>query len=256
MADTTMIARSVMLVRHGQTSYNQEHRLQGMIDIPLDESGIAQVERTGKALRVLFDASRLEDPHDLKSQEHVVITPQEAKERFIAIVSPLVRAQQTAHAFADPIGLQVQVEPEVRERSFGEWEGLNRQEISKQWYDDYCAWVLGHGGELRHGSEAKQTVGERAARAIERWTRKTDNTRDLIVFSHGSCLAQTVHKLLGLDAVDPSYSSITGMGNAHWARLIPSLREDGSLAWNLESYDQAPAADPMNQRFFTIRGKA
>ena len=39
------IARSVMLVRHGQTPYNAQFRLQGMIDIALDESGIDQVTR-------------------------------------------------------------------------------------------------------------------------------------------------------------------------------------------------------------------
>lgn len=127
------IARSVMLIRHGQTPYNAQFRLQGMIDIALDESGMDQVTRSGKALRVLFGASDLEDPKDPNSTEHVRITPEEADASFVAIVSPLIRAQQTAHAFADKIGLHVHVENGVRERFFGEWEGLNRQQISEQW---------------------------------------------------------------------------------------------------------------------------
>lgn len=250
------IARSVMLVRHGQTSYNAQFRLQGMIDIPLDDSGIEQVTRSGKALRVLFGASNLEDPKNPNSEETICVTPEEADERFLAIVSPLIRAQQTAHAFADKLGLNVHVEDGVRERFFGEWEGLNRQEINEQWPDDFTAWVHGNGGELRHGAETKQEVGERAAKTVEEWARKTGSDRDLLVFSHGSCLSQTVHKLLGLDKVDPSYKTIGGMGNGRWARLIPSLNEDGSIHWRLDAYDQGPAADPTSQRLIRIWGAA
>lgn len=250
------IARSVMLVRHGQTPYNAQFRLQGMIDIALDESGIDQVTRSGKALRVLFGASDLEDPKNPNSQEHVRITPEEADASFVAIVSPLIRAQQTAHAFADKIGLNVHVENGVRERFFGEWEGLNRQQISERWPEDFNAWVKGEGGELNHGAETKQEVGERAAKAVEEWARKTGSDRDLLVFSHGSCLSQTVHKLLGLDKVDPSYKTIGGMGNGRWARLIPSLNADGSIHWRLDAYDQGPAADPTSQRLIRIWGAA
>ena len=187
------LARSVMLIRHGQTPYNAQFRLQGMIDIALDDSGIDQVTRSGKALRVLFGASDLEDPKNPNSEECVRITPEEADASFVAIVSPLIRAQQTAHAFADKIGLNVHVENGVRERFFGEWEGLNRQQISEKWPEDFNAWVKGEGGELKHGAETKQEVGERAAATVEQWARKTGSDRDLLVFSHGSCLSQTVH---------------------------------------------------------------
>ena len=46
--------RSIFLVRHGRTSYNAAHRLQGQVDIPLDEVGRWQVERTGETLRELY----------------------------------------------------------------------------------------------------------------------------------------------------------------------------------------------------------
>ena len=45
---------AITLVRHGRTAYNAQHRLQGQIDIPLDEVGRWQVEQTGKALRELY----------------------------------------------------------------------------------------------------------------------------------------------------------------------------------------------------------
>lgn len=250
------VARSVMLVRHGQTAYNAEFRLQGMIDIPLDESGMSQVACSAKALRILFGASDLQDPRDPRSEERVVITAEQAEDRFVAIVSPLKRAQQTAHAFTDPLGLTLHVEDDVRERYFGEWEGLNRDEISRQWPEDFRDWVDSRGGELRHGAESKAHVGQRAAKAVEKWARKTGSDRDLFVFSHGSCISQIVHNLLGLDAVDSSYKSIGGMGNGRWSRLIPSVAEDGSLHWRLDAYDQGPAADPTSQRLVRIWGAA
>lgn len=125
------IARSVMLVRHGQTPYNAQFRLQGMIDIALDESGIDQVTRSGKALRVLFGASDLEDPKNPNSEEHVRITPEEADASFVAIASPLIRAQQTAHAFADKIELNVHVENGVRERFLESGKALIASKLTK-----------------------------------------------------------------------------------------------------------------------------
>ena len=54
--DETMTphVRSITLVRHGRTAYNAQHRLQGQIDIPLDEVGMWQVRQTASALRELY----------------------------------------------------------------------------------------------------------------------------------------------------------------------------------------------------------
>ena len=93
--------RSIFLVRHGRTSYNAAHRLQGQVDIPLDEVGRWQVERTGETLRELY----VERRPDVTNR--------------IVVASDLCRAAATAHAFADPLELEVNLDPRVRERSFG-----------------------------------------------------------------------------------------------------------------------------------------
>ncbi|MEO5392242.1 histidine phosphatase family protein, partial [Bifidobacterium adolescentis] len=97
--------RSITLVRHGRTAYNAQHRLQGQIDIPLDEVGMWQVRQTASALRELYV-----DRH-----------PEAACQ--LVVCSDLKRAAATAHAFADPLGLDVHPDVRVRERSFGDWEG-------------------------------------------------------------------------------------------------------------------------------------
>ena len=74
---------AITLVRHGRTAYNAQHRLQGQIDIPLDEVGRWQVEQTGKALRELYVDRR----SDIAKR--------------LVVCSDLGRAAATAHAFAD-----------------------------------------------------------------------------------------------------------------------------------------------------------
>lgn len=74
---------AITLVRHGRTAYNAQHRLQGQIDIPLDEVGQWQVRQTADALRELYVDRRPDIPNRL------------------VICSDLGRAAATAHAFAD-----------------------------------------------------------------------------------------------------------------------------------------------------------
>ncbi|MBR6366029.1 MAG: histidine phosphatase family protein [Lachnospiraceae bacterium] len=93
----------IYIIRHGQTQYNLLGRLQGRLDIPLNENGLALAHVAGQGLRdVHFDA---------------------------VISSPLTRALQTAHivleenAATDP-SIEIEIEPAIQEIDFGVWEGL------------------------------------------------------------------------------------------------------------------------------------
>ena len=92
--------RSVFLIRHGRTSYNAAHKLQGQVDIPLDAVGEWQVKQTAAALKSLYVDRR-----------------QEINHRFI-VCSDLKRAHATAQAFADVLdGIEPVDDRRVRERS-------------------------------------------------------------------------------------------------------------------------------------------
>ena len=67
--------------------------------------------------------------------------------------SDLFRALQTAHAFADMLGLDVTADARLRERSFGQWEGMTRDEIRAEHADAYDSWRVHAGGELVFGVE-------------------------------------------------------------------------------------------------------
>ena len=100
---TLSAAKRLVLWRHGQTTWNVEHRFQGQTDIPLDETGEAQAEYTARRLATL--------------RPDVIFS------------SDLSRAQQTAAALSKLTGLTVIPDKELRERFGGDWEGLSDEEI-------------------------------------------------------------------------------------------------------------------------------
>lgn len=94
------------LIRHGQTAWNIEGRAQGHTDIELDESGRAQAQQL---------AARFQD-----------------RVLDLVISSDLRRAHETAHALATTAQAPIVLKPDLRERSFGDWEGLDYRGVREQ----------------------------------------------------------------------------------------------------------------------------
>jgi probable phosphoglycerate mutase len=98
-----MEATRLIAVRHGETAWNVDTRIQGQLDIGLNDTGLWQARRVGEAL---------------------------ADEPIAAIyASDLARAWQTALEIARPRGIEVQPEPALRERAFGHFEGRTFADI-------------------------------------------------------------------------------------------------------------------------------
>jgi broad specificity phosphatase PhoE len=105
----------LIFLRHGETSYNAENRLQGQRDIPLNARGRDQASAIGKTLR-----ARLGEEIDRL----------EAAGGFFA--SPLKRARETGELARAAMGLppkRYRLDPVLMELSFGEWEGLTWAEV-------------------------------------------------------------------------------------------------------------------------------
>lgn len=104
----------LVLVRHGETDWNRDRRIQGHTDIELSDHGREQSQRL--ALRL-------------------------SREPIQAIYSSdLLRAHQTADPIAAALGLPVHATPLLREVSFGLWEGLTVPEVEAGWPVEYAAW--------------------------------------------------------------------------------------------------------------------
>jgi broad specificity phosphatase PhoE len=105
----------LIFVRHGETAYNAENRLQGQLDIPLNHRGREQARAVGRTLG---------------AQTGSEIDRLEAADAFIA--SPLERARETMEIARDAMGLppsRYRLDPVLKEISFGAWEGLTWREI-------------------------------------------------------------------------------------------------------------------------------
>ena len=108
------------LFRHGQTDWNINFLLQGVTDIPMNETGFAQVKLAAQAI--------------------------EANDWDVVLTSPLTRAKETAAIIAAHAGFEQIVENELLiERSFGEAEGLSHE----QWRAKYANLDEIPGGESR-----------------------------------------------------------------------------------------------------------
>ena len=128
--------RSVFLIRHGRTSYNAAHKLQGQVDIPLDAVGEWQVKQTAAALKRLYVDRR-----------------QEINHRFI-VCSDLKRAHATAQAFADVLGgIEPVDDRRVRERSFGDWDGHAVAELAERYPDKNFIGVDIKGARMWRGAK-------------------------------------------------------------------------------------------------------
>jgi probable phosphoglycerate mutase len=104
---------TIYLLRHGQTEWNREGRLQGRLDSPLTEQGRRQAAAMGEILFCELGA----EPDAL------------------LLSSPQPRALATAAIVAQWLGLAVQHEPQLVELTMGSWDGMTRDEVEASWPD-------------------------------------------------------------------------------------------------------------------------
>lgn len=128
----------VLLLRHGQTEMSAAGVFSGRSDPDLTDLGVEQARRAASFLAARQDAGQGID-------------------RIIS--SPLARTRQTAAAAADRLGLEVEVDDNLIETDFGEWEGLTFDEVHRRWPDEHAAWV---------GDTTVPTVGGESMAAVER----------------------------------------------------------------------------------------
>jgi probable phosphoglycerate mutase len=105
---------TLLLIRHGETAWNAEGRIQGQLDVPLSARGVWQAARLAQRLAA--------EPIDA------------------VISSDLARARLTAEPLAQARQLPVTVEPRLGERHFGRFQGHTAEEIAARWPEDFHRW--------------------------------------------------------------------------------------------------------------------
>ncbi|GIG39715.1 histidine phosphatase family protein [Cellulomonas phragmiteti] len=204
------MTQHLLLWRHARTAYNAQARLQGQIDIPLDEVGHWQARTSAARL-----AGR----------------PRPAR----IVASDLTRAAETAGYLGRALDVPVELDARLRERAFGAWEGLTGQEIEARWPGEFQAWRAG-GDPAGVGAESRADVAARVSAAVLDQVDRTAGRGGLVVVSHGAAIGSLVAELLGQD---PAWRGVAGMHNAHWAEMVRS-GADVVPAWRLLGYNIGP----------------
>lgn len=195
------------LVRHGQTDWNAIGRIQGQTDTPLNESGIRQAELL---------ASRLS---------------QEPKRWDVVASSDLRRAYMTASIIADMLEIPLlEGDKRLRERGFGEAEGLTKEERIDRWgesWDKAAGGIETDGQMLERGLSALLELGQKYA------------DKNVLIVSHGSFLGQLMQKLcsgLGDERLDNLSYSILELKDGQWQPLLHNCTRhlNGNLAGTTE----------------------
>jgi broad specificity phosphatase PhoE len=162
----------VLLIRHGETTWNRDRRWQGHADVPLSAEGVAQALRLATFLKGECPSIRGVYSSDLR------------------------RALDTARALARALGTEVVADPAWREIEVGLWTGLGRDEIQQRFADDWRRIVDGE--DLpRGGGETFSAFSSRIMLALDA-LRKRHDGHIVAVVTHGGAIRAALLHALGL----------------------------------------------------------
>jgi len=154
-----MAPTTILLVRHGETDWNAEGRIQGQTNSSLNERGREQARTLAEQL---------------------------AGEQIDAVYSSdLDRARETAEILALRLDLPVVLDPALRERNFGSWEGRTVAELEELWPGAWERWR--DGNEAEGDVEDHLALAERIRGAISRLAAAHPGGRILVV-AHGGAM--------------------------------------------------------------------
>lgn len=197
----------LIIWRHGQTEWNATDRIQGHADVGLDDIGRAQAAAAAQQIA--------------------------AGHPDVIVSSDLRRAADTAGALASVTGLTVRLDPRLRERHFGDWQGLTNAEARSAYPQVWARWRRGESADGA-GIEDIDTLRERALKAM---TDAAALGGTVVVVTHGGTAKQAMGSMLGWP---PDVSSrVMALMNCHWAEIQWHVHGGG---WVLHSYNVGVAS--------------
>lgn len=188
-----MAATRICMIRHGETAWNAEGRVQGQLDIPLNDTGRAQARATAEALA----------GHD-----------------FTAIYcSDLSRVRQTAEPAARRLALPVSYDAALRERHYGMFERLTYVEVREKHPVEYARFRDKDPEFDFNGGESLRGFHERSLGAIGRVIERHPGEQ-VLVFTHGGVLEMVYRHAGELGLSSPRDFEIPNAG-INWLEITP-----------------------------------
>ncbi len=211
-------SRRLILLRHGETTYNATRRMQGQMDTVLSDTGLAQAEAVGQHFAGFQPPIR----------------------RIIS--SDLQRAYRTGLAVAAQCGVGVEQDKRLRETDLGSWQDRTHGDIDAEFPGLRYRW--------RHdpnwapeGAETRMQVAVRMKSVVddllasdEQWPGST-----ILFASHGGAIAALTAALM--DVPESHYTMFNGLRNTAWVSLEAKQRPGGRLGWYLNAFNAS--VDPL-----------
>jgi probable phosphoglycerate mutase len=170
----------LVLIRHGETAWNAERRLQGHLDIPLNAEGERQAKAMARAL---------------------------AEEDFDLIVSSdLARASATAAALVEATGRgrALVLDPALRERAYGAFEGLLYADIERRYPEEFAAWQRREvDAVMPHGERFAESFHQFYDRCVGAILKAAAQGRHVAIVAHGGVLECAYRAALGISLETP-----------------------------------------------------
>jgi broad specificity phosphatase PhoE len=173
---------TVYIIRHGETEWNSQGRIQGHTDIPLSESGRQQARYTAERLiNVNFD---------------------------IAYSSDLSRTRETAEIILGQRNIPINALSSLREYHKGVFEGLTVEEYSQRYPDQYDASLI---NDLDFAPESGENIRQVSNRMSEfgKYVKSEHLNEDVLIVGHGGSLRSLVVDLLSLP-IETAWQLVTG----------------------------------------------
>jgi probable phosphoglycerate mutase len=192
----------ILAIRHGETAWNVETRIQGQLDVPLNDTGRWQAHRLALAV---------------------------AEEGIDAVyASDLLRAYETAQSVVAGTGLPIVTDAGLRERGFGQFEGLTYQDVEQCWPDLSARWRR---RDPDFGPAGGETLRRFYARCIETATRlaAAHPGQTIALVAHGGVLDCLYRAAARLDLQAPRTWQL---GNASINRLLYTAEGFTLVGWS------------------------
>src|SRR5215471_3617612 len=168
--DRTLAPSRLLLVRHGESTWNAGGRIQGHLDPPLSDRGVAQAREVAER----YADHRLEGLY----------------------CSDLDRARRTAEVIGAAVGLEPVNEPGLREIALGAWEGRTREELMEEYPELWARWAREPDWDLVPGGEGAGPFAERVRATLER-LHERHRHGDVLCVTHGGVIQVAVLDVVG-----------------------------------------------------------
>lgn len=214
------VATTLLLIRHGETAWNAQGRIQGQLDVPLSARGVWQAARLADSLAG--------EPVDA------------------VFASDLARAALTAQPLAAVLGLPLQLDARLRERDFGRFQGHTPEEVAARWPAQFQRWRSRDPAWAIPEGESGDRFIARVLEAL-RELAGAHRGRRLAVVAHGGTLDVIYRHARGLSWDAPREHA---MLNASVNRVCAWSEAGGELRWSVESWgDVEHLADGARDEF-------